>query len=372
MPDRFSLQVRAGAGQPASPAHKRFNQLVQKTEKARERLLGWVEQRPLYNSVHQQRVRPLQDELTQARGVWVRCLDTLIAEPGWTRAERGTLQDLLLDCAGSLVDADPQALEMKALHDKHADVDFDSANQAQLREMKGLFEAMSGIDLGDGDIRSGEDILRQAQERFSEQVASEPQPQQEPGAAAAPRRGGAAAERRREEAARQASQSLREVFRKLASALHPDRATDDADRASRTAMMQRVNQAYERNDLLALLELQLEIEQIDDQHLASAPAERVKHFNRILAEQLEEIEEEIEAEEMRFCYDFGLLPAARLNPQALHRIIDQEVQELRAALAEVERDRRALSARVGAKRWLKRQRQHMRMRNAIFDDGPYF
>ena len=364
MPELFSLQLRAGTGKPASPAHKRFNQLVQKIEKARARLLAWSEQRPLFNSVHQERVRPLQDELTRARSDWVRSLDALLAEPGWTRAERRTLRELLCDCAGALVDADPQALEMKALHDKHAEVDFDTDQQQQLREMKGLFEAVSGLDLGDDDIRSEEDILRRAQERMSEQAALDPE------AAAAPHRGGGAAERRREEAARQASQSLREVFRKLASALHPDRAADADDHASRTAMMQRVNQAYERNDLLALLELQLEIEQIDSQHLASAPAERVKHFNRILAEQLEEIEEEIVAEEIRFCHDFGLLPQQRPDPKLLHRIIEQEVQELRAELATITLDSQAIGARVSAKRWLKRQRQ--RLREDFFDDDLPF
>ncbi len=50
-------------------------------------------------------------------------------------------------------------------------------------------------------------------------------------------------EQRREAEAQQATQSVREVYRKLASALHPDRETDERQREAKTALMQRVNQA---------------------------------------------------------------------------------------------------------------------------------
>ena len=40
------------------------------------------------------------------------------------------------------------------------------------------------------------------------------------------------------------SLSIREVYRKLVSALHPDREPDPQERARKTALMQRVNQAY--------------------------------------------------------------------------------------------------------------------------------
>ncbi|WP_341888453.1 hypothetical protein [Variovorax sp. YR752] len=46
---------------------------------------------------------------------------------------------------------------------------------------------------------------------------------------------------------------MRDIFRKLASALHPDRETDAQQRKVKTALMQKANQAYAANDLLALL-----------------------------------------------------------------------------------------------------------------------
>src|SRR3546814_14629934 len=60
----------------------------------------------------------------------------------------------------------------------------------------------------------------------------------------------------------------------------PDRESDERQRQAKTALMQRVNQAYAANDLLALLELQLEIEQIDPSHIANAGEARLKHYNK--------------------------------------------------------------------------------------------
>src|SRR5690606_20305824 len=105
-----------------------------------------------------------------------------------------------------------------------------------------------------------------------------------PGSGARRGRANRAAERKAQ-AAREASVSVREVYRKLVSALHPDREIDAAERKRKTRLMQRANQAYERNDLLELLALQIETEQIDAAALASVPEERLKHYNQVLLDQ---------------------------------------------------------------------------------------
>ena len=51
-------------------------------------------------------------------------------------------------------------------------------------------------------------------------------------------------------------ESLRTVFRRLVGACHPDRATEDAERQTRTAIMKQATQAYEQGDLARLLQLE--------------------------------------------------------------------------------------------------------------------
>ena len=79
---------------------------------------------------------------------------------------------------------------------------------------------------------------------------------------------------------------MREVYRKLASALNPDRESDPIERERKTALMQRVNQDYARNNLLELMELQLELEHIDQDALKNISQDRLKHYNAIMKEQI--------------------------------------------------------------------------------------
>ncbi len=184
-----------------------------------------------------------------------------------------------------------------------------------------------------GDVpedASNEDVLLHMQQKLAAQAAdAQAEAEAQAEGHGRPRRKKSAAQQRREDEAQLATQSVREVFRKLASVLHPDRETDPALRESKTAMMQRANQAYAANDLLTLLELQLEIEQVDAGHVQGASPQRLKHYNKVLAELLTELKAEVEDVEMGFCIDFGLDPGRGMNPARLLTTIGENTRLLR-------------------------------------------
>lgn len=361
----------AAADRPAlSPEQKRFNKLLEQTEQARKTLADWREHLPLYLQAQQQVLAPLQAEVDAARKQLALVLDHLLEQPQWARRDRATLRELACDVAAGLLDAqDEPDPELKAVFDRHADVDFDTEMQETRQAMKSLTEAMTGIDLGDDEFESDEALMRRLHQKMTQQQAAD-----EAAAASRPHRRPTAAQKRREAEAQQASQSLREVFRKLASALHPDRETDERERGAKTALMQKVNQAYAAGDLLTLLELQLQIEQVDVQHTANLPVQRLKQYNRLLAEQLDELRAEITRTEMGFRADAGLGPfdaPVRLQPTKLGPLMEQHARELRHALAALQSDLRTLADKVAARRWLARQRERMRQ-DALFDDDLPF
>lgn len=77
--------------------------------------------------------------------------------------------------------------------------------------------------------------------------------------AEAPRRGSTAPSQPRVASAQQVGQtrrSLRELFRSLARAIHPDQARHETDRQERTQLMKEATRAYEDGDLARLLELE--------------------------------------------------------------------------------------------------------------------
>lgn len=350
-----------GDGRALTRDQKRFNTLIRQIEQARTTLKAWQDNMAHYGQAHVQVLLPLQTQLRAALRQRAFALDAASAQRGWTRAERETLNELVCEAAGGLLSADDDDADLKALFAKHAQVDFEAERLQALHAMKDLAESMTGMDLGnDEDIASEEDFLRRLHQGMQEQAATADAQR----AAQPSSRRKTAAQQRREDEARAATQSVREVFRKLASALHPDRENDAHQREAKTALMQEVNQAYAKNDLLALLELQLRVEQVDAGHMAGADAQRVKHYNKVLAEQLGELKAEIVHVEMRFRIDFGLEPGWGLNPRKLGELLEGEARHVRAELAQVQRETGLLEDVGATKRWLKAQRRMLRQADA--------
>jgi hypothetical protein len=363
-----ALQVIPAAGPALTPSQKRFNTLIRQIEQARQALASWQEGIAAYRRSHAEVVKPLQEQVTAGHRQWVLTLGTALGQRHWTRAERETLRDLLCEEAGALLEDNPDDLEIKALFDQHSEVDFDTEQREVALAMKGMAEAMTGLDLGDDEgIDSDEDLFKRMEQGMREHAAQQ-EARRDAKAASHQHKSKTAAQKRREAEAQQVTQSVREVYRKLASALHPDRETDERQREVKTALMQRVNQAYESNDLLALLELQLEIEQIDASHIANVGEQRLRHYNKVLSDQLSDLKAELEHAEMAFCMEFDVEPGWNFNPRKLGQVLEQERREWRVALNEQQRELRMLGGDVPqAKRWLKRVRKERREEEEEFD-----
>lgn len=373
MPKNTQLEIAAASARGNSPEHKRFKGLLAKIDKARERLASWQQQLPLFAQMHAERVDPVLEKLHVSRRAWAFELEAVLAAQRWSKVDAASIGQMICELAGALLDSreEPDA-ELKDLYNRHADIDFDSEEQQHLDSMKLMLEKMGGVELGDAPVESVEDLMRRAHEQLAGQMQ---EGQENEARHSAPKRPAkparkTAAQKRAEEDASRISQTVREVYRKLASALHPDRVAADAPQAEResaTALMQRVNSAYEAGDLLALLTIQLQIEQVDIHHAAGIAAEQVRHFNKVLTEQLRELELEIYERQHAFCASYGLMTAQRIDPRKLGMLLDDEMRDIASAQARIDHDRRTLRGDPAlAKRFLKRWRQEQRA--AEFDE----
>lgn len=374
MPTPHRLQITALAADAVlSTAHKRFNKLIAQIGQARSTLQAWHSNVALYQQSHVDVLLPLQAAFSALQRRWAFAVDALLCQPGWSRADSASLREMLFEALDELIDDDDVDTELKALFDKHSEVDFDTERQQSALARKAMAEALTGPDLGEDEGIAGDADLRQRMQdamaagagvtdndgESDDTAAANPHAAwtQRPGAA---KRETAAARRRAAES-QLATQSVREIYRRLASSLHPDREPDPAQRAAKTALMQQVNQAYAASDLLTLLELQLQIEQVDAQHVAAASPQRLKHYNQVLAEQLDELRAELGRIEMGFRIDFGLGPGPTLNPDKLMPLIAQHKRGLLADTAMLESELRLFGDRTRTRAWLKRRRAERRL-----------
>jgi chromosome segregation ATPase len=240
--------------------------------------------------------------------------------------------------------------------------------------MKSMLEDILGFEPGELDnLDSPEEILRRAHVQIEENQARHQSERQELEARRSKSKKKSARqlekEAQAEADAKKINQSIRDVYRKLASALHPDRETDPQERERKTLLMQRINQAYEKQNLLLLLELQLELEHIDQIAIARIDEDRLRHYNTILKGQIAELKHELMRVESSFCGQFGMAPFARVKPETVLRDLSYEILQAQQANNELERELHTLKDAKSVKAWLKKIRRGVA--NNSFDDCPF-
>jgi len=358
-PDARDLEIVSRDSKPLGKAQQTFNRLLAQVDKLREQLATWQE----FESRHQQRVArdllPVLDELAQTRrNLILQCEGMLTGHQGSriaNRNERRHMAAFLLElCESHLLDTGDDE-QIIAVYDRHSTQSFAQHQAEEHRKSRAMAKTVFGIDIGeDPDAEPLEAILEAALGA----AEADAQPDPEPAGPSRRRRSRRAQQREAaraaaaEQAAREMSQSVREVYRKLAGALQPDRGTDAADRQRRHQLMQRVNEAYGAGDLLGLLTLQLEIEQIDQDHLASVSSSRLHHYNQVLRNQAKELKDEIAAitDHFRMAMD---PPPRRLTMRAVDRDLEGSVTEARRNLAALREHANDLLDARYRRRWLR-------------------
>ena len=353
-----AVSISAGDHQsPLSKGQKAFNSLIKQIEKKRTLLAAWEEAIPPYQRKYTSELVPLIADTMNLQIKLVHFLDHASTQKGLTKHERQKISEVITGLAGELAAARDDA-DLKALYNKHSRSDFDVEAAADLQGMKTMLEYELGFELGDDlGLSSPEEILARARILIEEQAAQEDANRLAWEAARQAKRTKStkqlAKEAQQQAEAQALRQSIREIYRKLASVLHPDRETDPQERERKTALMQRVNQAYDKNNLLQLLELQLELEHIDQATIANISEDRLKHYNKILREQVLDLEMEIRRVEDRFRAQFGIDPFARISLNSIMNNLAVEIVNIESTIRQLQKDLREFDDTKKFKAWLR-------------------
>ncbi|KVD89793.1 molecular chaperone DnaJ [Burkholderia stagnalis] len=352
-----SVSIASDSGKTVlSKGQKAFNALIKQIEKRRKRLSAWEHVMPTFQKRYVDELLPLERAWTELRTTMTFRLDEASERKGLTKAEQRTISTLIASLAGDLLDANADA-RLKAIYNRHGGTDYDVEMAAEFATMKAELEAMLGIELDDDlDMSAHDEVLQHVRAKLEQERARDEANKRAREARRAERQKSAkqlAKESQQQAEQVELSQSIRDVYRKLASALHPDREPDPLERERKTSLMQRVNQAYDRNDLLKLLELQLELEHIDQHAINQISEDRLKHYNKILKEQVAELDQEIRHVESHLRFAYGLSPYVEVSPDTvllnLAREIIRREQDIRGLKEEM-----PLFDDLGSlKRWLK-------------------
>lgn len=353
---QYAIRIAAPADAgPLSRVRKQFNTLVKKLEAERAKLALWRDELPRIRALADSEYRPLARTFDAHRRRLLLLLDQAHSDKSMSKKDRKKLADVICATALDLMQIDEEDEAIKEIYNKHSGSDFDREMEAEKAFMREMFGEATGVELDDDtDFSSPHAVFEAMRDKMEEREREEGQ-KQEQTAQARPAKAAklSAREARHQAEELKLKQSVRDIFRKLASALHPDRETDPAERGRKTELMQRVNVAYAANDLLGLLALQLEVEQIDQTGLDNLSDDRIKQYNRILGGQIDEIKFEIIALETTLSLDMGWESGRRLTPKAMMQALRVDIAEMQASIEHIAADLDAFSDIKKLKAWLK-------------------
>lgn len=352
------VHIKAGAAQELlSPAQKKFNSLIKKIDAQKKLLAEWQDTFHRVRQEAAEKLEPLRQTLREHQTAMAKLLDQQFISHKFTANQQEKLSHIISEISEELLQFTDDA-DLKTLYNQYSGGDYDSEAQEEqdmaADMLKSMMEQQFGISIEDDefDVNDPQATAERLFNKFQHQ-----QEQAEAAKAARPQRKKSAKqlakETREAEEAANVSKSIQAVYRQLTSALHPDREQDPAERERKTELMQQVTVAYGNRDLLKLLELQLAAEQIDQSKLNSIAADRLKHYNKILADQLREIQEEVFFKEDEIRHLLGLPPFEALSPKRLNALLKQDIHTLQDGITRIQHDLRLFTDVKQLKAWLK-------------------
>lgn len=162
------------------------------------------------------------------------------------------------------------------------------------RETSEMMHDMFGLELDEEDFFDPgklEEKLKAKQAEFEEQARLDEEKR------AKRKKTPAQVEREAKQnaAATALNKTIKSIYHDLVRHFHPDKEPDETKRAAKTETMKQITAAYEAGDHLQLLQLQMNLLADRDNVFASFSDQDLSYFNKILQQQVYDLQDEIES-----------------------------------------------------------------------------
>lgn len=272
--------------QNVSPQQKKLNRLIEQIEQQKIQLAAWQK---VQTEIQQQAAKTLVPIYTELHEVLFQQLEQLwngLQRYEFSKAEVVQLDDKIKNLARLLKNAQVLSAQkkLKIIQIDHFYQQHTEHKQAKKHKKKIKAEShaptetyeqnsnhqQANVDLDGYEYDEQQHEIEREQHRLKRQ------------------------KEKREQAQKMAEQSLRTVYLKIASMIHPDREQDEQLKVEKTAMLQHVNHAYEQQDLFYLLKLQIQVEQNRGVVQKGLSHEQVRFYTLALDAQKQQLDAQID------------------------------------------------------------------------------
>jgi hypothetical protein len=350
-----SLILTQKAGKDLSKLQKQFNANVKKINELKQQLKDDETSLRLIVTRIQSDIIPVEQKHFEKITELVYVFDKHHEDPFFKKKEKAKISDFIVNKSQELIETTGNE-ELKALYDKYADESFDEmdaeAESVTADLMKNMMSSMFGVDFDDDADVSDPQKMQEymAQKMEEKQAEAEAQKASKKKTAKQIEK-----EEKIKEEAKNISKAARSIYTDLVKAFHPDRERDETERVRKTEIMKKVTQAYEDDDLFELLRLKIELQGSDIESLTMAD-EQLKYYNKILKEQVRELEESLWQLRMQGSGPMGgedLLSRFGGDEKTMKAKITRQVNKLKNNIKMVEQDIIALGVKENMRRFLR-------------------
>ena len=356
-PQLVHIQAVGADNSALSKAQKEFNRLTKRIARLETEVATFKAAATKLRQRVQTEYRPLQARHNAARAGLVRAMDLAHDTYKLTKGEKNKIADIIgIQCADLLTRGHA---DLQPVIDKYAPPlteAEEAAADGQVSEMmKQLFTLQYGIEFDpDVDVSTQAKFQAYVDQKLAEQDAEYERQEAEAAERRAKRKKNPkqqAAEEKKAAEEKSITKAVRTLYMDLVKTLHPDREPDETEKLRKTELMKQVTTAYEANELLTLLRLQLELQRIDQSHLENLAEDQLKYYNKLLKEQARELDEALYMEQQDLSsftgkpYYYTPTPAAMdYDYEAQRASLDRKIRQTEAEVLAFERDPAALKA----------------------------
>ena len=340
----FDLKTTAQPNVEVSPQHKKLNRLIESIEQQKLLLAEWENAKSEIQQYAGQKLMPAYHQLNQVLYQQLEQLWNSLSKYEFLQADLAQLDEKIQDLALSLQSKQTMSEQQSNLIEQIIVFYQQKSEQEGLKRTKSIKQnqhipqnqnAHDDLkqSLVDGSGIDREQVIDQSESwnwehDFDQQRDQYSQAREQ-----------AKLKRKQDkqaQAEKMSEQSLKSVYLKIASMIHPDREPDEAKKSEKTALLQRANEAYEQQDLFYLLKLQLEIEQ-QKLNKKALSDEQLKFYQMALESQSTKLKNHIEALIDRLVWSNKAKIAVQkakgqLNIKELYRQIDGDVSAIKHQL----------------------------------------
>jgi hypothetical protein len=325
---QISLQ---GQKSVLSKEQKRYNNLLSAIKRLQKDIEEIKRMDLELRKIGETKVTPVEKKVMSAQKEFIILMDKSAFVDSLKKKQTQRYHAIIAQEAESLLNSNIYCddEEVMVLYDRHSEDDMSWQAQMEADEAEQLdFAAqmanhMFGIDLDPEDMKDPEKLMHKMNARKEEMMA-----EQEGYEAKRQERKKTAkqleAEANRKAVENAVNRTAKQIYHDLVKHFHPDKEPDETLRIQKTEIMKEITAAYEANNHLKLMELQINL-LAGENVFAKFNEKQLKYFNDILKKQKEELEMEYE---INSPYSNGNIYAQLFdtNPYIMNRKIKEHIE----------------------------------------------